>query len=152
MLKQKTKSRLKRALSGALALTMAASVLAVIPASADDSYRTYFGDGYEVNYSIKSSWDGNQNIEVALTNVGSEPLLNWALKYNANGEITGLWNGNVYSSDSTKYIVKNAGYNYEIMPEQTISFGYTLTGDDLAFPDTIELCSKEQRGATMTTL
>ena len=31
MFKRKTKSRLKRALSGALALTMAASVLAVIP-------------------------------------------------------------------------------------------------------------------------
>lgn len=142
MFKRKTKSRLKRALSGALALTMAASVLAVIPVSADNTSHTYFGDGYEVNYSIKSSWDGNQNIEVKLSNTGSEPLLNWALKYNANGEINGLWNGTVYSSDSTKYIVKNAGYNYELLPEQTITFGYTLTGDDLAFPDTIELCSQ----------
>lgn len=100
------------------------------------------GNGYEVSYNIKNSWEGNQNIEVTLTNTGSESLLNWALKYDAHSKIGGLWNGSVYDSDSTKYIVKNAGYNYEILPEQTVTFGYTLTGDDLEFPDTIELCSQ----------
>ena len=68
--------------------------------------------------------------------------MNWALKYDANGEIGGLWNGTVYDSDSTKYIVKNAGYNYEILPEQTVTFGYTLTGENPEFPDTMELCSQ----------
>lgn len=143
MFKPKTKSRLKQTLSGILALAVAASMASVIPVTAEETtLQTYSGDGYEVSYSIKGSWDGNQNIEVALTNTGSESLLNWALKYDAHGEIGGLWNGTVYDSDSTKYIVKNAGYNYEILPEQTVTFGYTLTGDDLEFPDAIELCSQ----------
>lgn len=143
MFRAKTMSRLKRTLSGILALAVAASMMTVIPAAAEETtLRTYSGDGYEVSYSVKGSWDGNRNIEVALTNTGSEPLLNWALKYDAHGEIGGLWNGSVYDSDSTKYIVKNAGYNYEIPPEQTVTFGYTLTGEDLEFPETIELCSQ----------
>lgn len=143
MFKPKTKSRLKQTLSVILALAVAASMASVIPVTAEETtLQTYSGDGYEVSYSIKGSWDGNQNIEVVLTNTGSESLLNWALKYDAHGEIVGLWNGTVYDSDSTKYIVKNAGYNYEILPEQTVTFGYTLTGDDLEFPDAIELCSQ----------
>lgn len=149
MIKQKAKSWLKRTFSCILASAMAASMAAVMPVTAEDNtLRTYFGDGYEVNYSIKGSWDGNQNIEVTLTNTGSESLLNWALKYDAHGEIGGLWNGTVYDSDSTKYIVKNAGYNYEILPEQEVTFGYTLTGDDLEFPETVELCSQRTERTT----
>lgn len=145
----KLKHNFKRILSGVISVAMAASMTAVIPVSAEDNtLRTYLGDGYEVSYSIKSSWDGNQNIEVTLTNTGSESLLNWALKYDAHGEIGGLWNGTVYDSDSTKYIVKNAGYNYEILPEQAVTFGYTLTGDDLEFPETVELCSQRTERTT----
>lgn len=109
-------------LSVTLALAMSASMTTVFPVTAEENtLRIYSGDGYEVSYSVKGSWDGNQNIEVSLTNTGSESLLNWALKYDAHGEIGGLWNGTVYDSDSTKYIVKNAGYNYEIQPEQTVT-------------------------------
>jgi hypothetical protein len=139
----KTKTSLKRMLSVTLALAMSASMTTVFPVTAEENtLRIYSGDGYEVSYSVKGSWDGNQNIEVSLTNTGSESLLNWALKYDAHGEIGGLWNGTVYDSDSTKYIVKNAGYNYEIQPEQTVTFGYTLSGEELDFPETIELCSQ----------
>ena len=91
---------------------------------------------------IKGSWIGTQNVEVTIRNTGTETLQNWALKYDAHGEINGLWNGTVFSSDSTKYIVKNAGYNYEIQPEQTVTFGYTLTGEYLELPESIELCSQ----------
>lgn len=95
-----------------------------------------------IPFRQKSRWTGNQNVEVTIKNTGTESLLNWALKYDAHGELNGLWNGTVFSSDSTKYIVKNAGYNYEILPEQSVTFGYTLSGEYMEFPETIELCSQ----------
>lgn len=41
--------------------------------------------GYSVEYNIVNEWEGNQNIEIKFTNTGSEPIYNWALKYNACG-------------------------------------------------------------------
>lgn len=117
----------------------------ILPANvlaAEENAKKYYGTGYEITYDIKSQWTGNQNVEVTVKNTGTEPLLNWSLKYDAHGEINGLWNGTVLSSDSTKYIIKNAGYNYEIKPEQSVSFGYTLSGEYMEFPETIELCSQ----------
>lgn len=117
----------------------------ILPANvlaAEENAKKYYGTGYEITYDIKSQWTGNQNVEVTVKNTGTEPLLNWSLKYDAHGEINGLWNGTVLSSDSTKYIIKNAGYNYEIKPEQSVTFGYTLSGEYMEFPETIELCSQ----------
>lgn len=117
----------------------------ILPANvlaAEENAKKYYGTGYEITYDIKSQWTGNQNVEVTVKNTGTEPLLNWALKYDAHGEINGLWNGTVLSSDSTKYIIKNAGYNYEIKPEQSVTFGYTLSGEYMELPETIELCSQ----------
>lgn len=90
--------------------------------------------GYSVEYNIVNEWEGNQNIEIKFTNTGSEPIYNWALKYNACGEISGLWNGVIYKSENENYIIKNYGYNSEIKPDESITFGYTLSGKDLTVP------------------
>ena len=57
---------------------------------ADNNSSVYIGNGYVVYYDVKSSWGNNQNIEIK--NIGSETISNWALKYDAHGEISGLWN------------------------------------------------------------
>lgn len=71
----------------------------------EETVRIYEGEGYEVTYKVTGSWVGDQNVEITLANTGAEPILNWALKYDAHGEIVGLWNGTVYSNDFTKYIM-----------------------------------------------
>lgn len=133
----------KRIISLLLSLVIMATFIFPMNVFADEeTTRTYTGNGYEITYDIKGSWVGNQNVEVTIKNIGTESLLNWALKYDAHGEINGLWNGTVFSYDSTKYIVKNSGYNYEIQPEQSVTFGYTLSGEYMEFPEAIELCSQ----------
>lgn len=133
----------KRIISLLLSLAIMATFIFPMNVFADEeTTRTYTGNGYEITYDIKGSWVGNQNVEVTIRNTGGESILNWALKYDAHGEINGLWNGTVFSSNSTKYIVKNAGYNYEIQPEQSVTFGYTLSGEYMEFPEAIELCSQ----------
>lgn len=108
----------------------------------DGNSSVYIGNGYIVYYDVKSSWGNNQNIEIKIKNIGSEPIANWALKYDAHGEISGLWNATAYSSNNTQYIIKNAGYNYEIQPDQEVNFGYCVKGESLEIPKAFEICSQ----------
>lgn len=56
----------------------------------EETTHVYEGDGYSMVYSVKGSWDNNKNIEIELKNTGSEPIRNWAVKYNAGGVIDNL--------------------------------------------------------------
>lgn len=94
---KKHKMRLRKTVSAILAASMAASVFTAVPVYAETSSATYTYDGYKVDYAVTNEWFGNQNVNVTLTNTSDEPILNWALGYDANGEISGIWNGYVYS-------------------------------------------------------
>ncbi len=95
-----------------------------------------------VEYNVQNEWTGYQNIDVRVTNTGTEPILNWALGYDAGGEIMGVYNGTVLSSDGTEYVIKNAGHNYEIAPNASANFGYTLRSDNPVLPEKFENLAK----------
>ncbi len=141
-MKKKHKMRLRKTVSAILAASMAASIFTAVPVYAETSSATYTYDGYKVDYAVTNEWFGNQNVNVTLTNTSDEPILNWALGYDANGEISGIWNGYVYSKSEDDYIIKNLGYNYEIEPYRSVNFGYTLSGNELEVPENFQLCSK----------
>ena len=136
------KTLLKMAVSSFTALAIATVAMPVIPAFAEAGTVSYSFDGYAVEYSVKNEWTEGQSIEVKITNTGDEPILNWAFKYDAEGEINGLWNASVYDSQETSYIIKNVGWNYEIAPDESVSFGYTLSDYSGTNPDKFELCAK----------
>ncbi len=138
----KTKARLKRSVSAVSAMAMAVSVLPAVNTYAVTGTTHYDLDGYSIDYTVTNEWIGHQNVSVKLTNTSDEPILNWALGYDAHGDIENIWNGNVSSKDDTGYIIKNAGYNYEIAPGSSVSYGYTLSGFDLSVPDSFEVLSK----------
>ena len=141
----------KRIVSFFVSIIVLINIIVPVCASAtdstDDSSSVYIGNGYVVYYEIKGSWDNNQNVEIRIKNIGSEPISNWALKYDTHGEISGLWNGIAYSSSETQYIIKNAGYNYEIQPDQEVNFGYCVTGENLEIPKAFEICSQRSNKA-----
>ena len=141
-MKVKVNQRLKRLISGLAAAATVTTMLPQMPAFAETGSTTYSYDGYDVEYSVLNEWDNGQSVEVRVTNTGDDSILNWAFKYDAEGEIGGLWNASVYNNQGENYIIKNGGWNYEIAPGQTVDFGYTLFGDDLAVPEKFELCSK----------
>lgn len=147
-MKKKYKMRLRKTVSAVLAASMAASVFTAVPVYAETSSATYTYDGYKVDYAVTNEWFGNQNVNVTLTNTSDESILNWALGYNANGEISGIWNGYVYSKSDKDYIIKNSGYNYEIEPYRSVNFGYTLSGNEIEAPEHFELCSKRVDNAS----
>lgn len=134
----------KRAVAFSLSAMLAINTVIVsIPVSAEETKgTTYTHDGYRVEYTVRNEWSGNQNIEITVTNTGSEILSDWAMGYNAYGEINGLWNAQVYGHQGTEYILKAADYNSEILPGQTINFGYTLSGDEFKIPQDIRNCAQ----------
>lgn len=116
----------------------------VLPLAVYSDYpetKIYTHEDYLVEYRVMNSWENAQNITVTISNMGDNSIISWAVKYNAGGEITGLWNGVIYKSKSENYIIKNVGYNSEIKPNESITFGYTLSGEDLTVPEDIEICS-----------
>lgn len=141
-MKVKVNQRLKRLISSLVAAATATTMLPQMPAFAETGAITYSYDGYDMEYSVLNEWDNGQSVEVKVTNTGDDSILNWAFKYDAEGEIGGLWNASVYNNQGENYIIKNGGWNYEIAPGQTVNFGYTLFGDDPAVPEKFELCSK----------
>ncbi len=132
----------KRNVASLIATLMLMTTVMSIPANAETGITVLNYDTYRVEYNVVSEWDGYQNIEVKLTNTGTEPIYNWALGYDAGGEILNAWSGIVFDSKGTNYIIKNAGYNYEILPNASVNFGYTLKGNNLITPGAFELCSK----------
>ncbi len=133
---------LKKAVSGMLAASMSVSLFTTIPVSAEIGTTTYTYDGYSVDYNVTNEWDGAQVVELTVSNTGDESILNWALKYDAEGEISGLWNADVYSQNADEYVIKNVGWNFEIAPDQSVTYGYTLNGSNLTLPENFEIYSK----------
>ena len=134
--------RLKKSVSAILAAAMSLSLFTAIPVSADIGRTTYNYDGYSVDYNVTNEWDGAQTVELTVSNTGTESILNWALKYDAEGEISNLWNADLYEQNGDEYVIKNVGWNFEIAPSQSVTYGYTLSGNDLALPDSFEIYSK----------
>ncbi|MBD5145232.1 MAG: S8 family serine peptidase [Ruminococcus sp.] len=125
-----------------LVLIMLLDVLFPITVSAENlTEMIYRYENYTIKYDVVNCWENNQNITITILNTGSESISGWALKYDAGGKISGLWNGIVYDNNETEYIIKNAGYNFEITPNSFITFGYTLSGENLIVPAEIEICS-----------
>lgn len=126
-------------------LTAVAIIVMVLPQAsvfAEAETFTYSCDGYDVEYTVLNEWENGRSVEVKITNTGDEAIPGWAIKYDAGGEISNLWNASFYSNQGGSCILKNSGWNYEIAPGQTVNFGYILTDGGFELPDRFELCSK----------
>lgn len=140
----KLKNLFKRIISSFMTLVILLGCFGNIVVYADNSKESdyYTGDGYNVYYSVVNQWAGHYQIEITIKNTGNDTISNWALKYDAMGIIDNIWNAEIYRNDDTKYVIRNSGYNYEILPSQSVSFGYIVESNACDIPKTFELCVK----------
>ena len=108
----------------------------------EDRAKAYESDNCMITYTIQNEWDNYQQISMSITNNSSETMRNWALKFDSPGEITNIWNGEVCKNNGEIIALRNSGYNYEIVPDETVDFGFQLRGEDLKLPESISLCNK----------
>ena len=133
---------IKRFLSGTIGAVMFLSALPAIAANAAVGTTVLTYDDYEVSYAVTDEWNGGQNVLITVTNLGDESLYNWAFKYDAGGSIDGIYNAVVFENEDTDYIVKNNGWNFELAPQRSVSFGYTMRGEEFSVPTDFELRSE----------
>lgn len=86
----------------------------------DDNNAT---DKYDVSFEVIDSWNSGYNAVVRIENISEDVLDNWILSFEYDGEISSIWNAQIVSHVGNEYIIKNVGWNQDILPGQTIEFG-----------------------------
>ncbi len=86
---------------------------------------------YTVDVSVVSTWDTYANLEFVITNTGIETIHNWHITFDCPYSIAGIWGAEVFESNSESvYTFKNAGWNQDILPGNSINFGMTVSTQD----------------------
>lgn len=53
-----------------------------------------------------------------------EVITDWSLEFDYNRKITNIWNAEILENAENHYVIKNAGHNANIQPDQMVSFGF----------------------------
>ena len=133
---------IKRFLTAAVSAVMIFSALPIHAAGAEAENIVLTYEDFEISYAVTNVWLGGQNVLITVTNLSDESICNWAFRYDAGGNIEKLYNAEIFDNEGTEYIIKNEGWNFELTPKHSVSFGYSMYGDDFAVPSDFALCSE----------
>ncbi len=96
---------------------------------------------YEISTSIDSRWESGYTGTVTLKNIGDKNIDNWYLKLTHQDKITSIWNASIVENDNGELLIKNAKWNQDIAPGNTVIFGYQAQyEDEIHEPEKFELC------------
>ena len=86
---EKLKKYINRTISGVIAVLLCLVLFPNISSTAEETKKILTYSNYAIEYNVVNAWGNSQNIKIKLTNTGSETIYNWALGFNADGEISG---------------------------------------------------------------
>lgn len=86
---------------------------------------------FEITRKVVSYWKSGYNGEIKITNISDRVIEDWVLEFDYNSNITSIWNGEILSHEEDHYIIKNVGYNANILPGASVSFGYRGTYENV---------------------
>ena len=75
-------------------------------------------------FELVSRWETGFNARITLTNTTDEVVHDWVVAFDLPYEIESIWNGVIRSHENGVYTVENAGYNWDIQPGASVSFGF----------------------------
>lgn len=99
----------------------------------------YETDGFQVMFTLTGQWDGGYNANVKIENTGDTVIENWYLGFDFADKIANIWNAEIYSAKSDKYVIKNAGWNADISMGAYVEFGFGANEDFSGFPQSYYL-------------
>lgn len=138
----KISKKINRIIAGSLSLVMVSSMASVFPAFAEETESADFVyDDYSVSYNVTDSWGNTEKVSITLTNTSENPIENWMLYFDPNGEVTSMWDvTTAFTANNVPYF-KNAGYNSTIAPNASVTFNYFVDNCE-SIPDSYTLCQK----------
>ena len=112
------------------------------PWNNENTESVFEDENFKISFTLSSNWDGGYNANIKLENTGKYVIQNWYLKFDYNNSITNIWNAEIYSSEESKYVIKNVGWNQDIDPGSSVEFGISGNHSFMGFPENYELvCS-----------
>lgn len=83
----------------------------------------YEGEDFRVTFQVETEWEKHYKAEITITNTGDKTIKNWMIEYDSEDQYEQIWNATVTAREDETYRIKNAGYNQDIQPGQSVSFG-----------------------------
>lgn len=79
---------------------------------------------YTIDFKVTGDWGQAFNGEISITNNTEKAIEDWTLEFDFDREITSFWTASIEEHKDEHYVIKNAGYNANIGPGQTIILGF----------------------------
>ena len=134
----------KRIWSLFLVVVMAMSIIPVSEVYATEKQsNTYVGENYQVTFIVDSSWDNAYNASITIQNTSTDVIDNWCIQFPMQQKIDNIWNASMIKYEDGICKIKNAEWNQDIKPGESVSFGFTAAGDFTQFPDKYSILSKK---------
>lgn len=80
---------------------------------------------YTAAFKVLSDWGQAFNAQISITNNSDKTIEDWILEFDFDRNIQQFWTVQMESHEENHYIVKNQGYNANIMPGQTLELGFS---------------------------
>ena len=78
----------------------------------------------EVDCVISNQWETGYIVDVTIKNSSDKPIEDWEMVFSLPKEIKNIWNGRIAKSQTGGYRIQNLGYNGNIKPRESVSFGF----------------------------
>lgn len=79
---------------------------------------------FNAQFKVTSEWEDGFNGEINITNNTLEPIEDWLLEFDYDGEINEFWTANLIEHTENHYVIKNKEYNAKIAPGETLTLGF----------------------------
>ena len=87
-------------------------------------------ENVNVKYSEVSDWGKDFQGKIEITNNTGGNIDSWNLEFDLPQEITNIWDAQIVSQDGESYTIKHESWNREIAAGETITIGFTGSGDN----------------------
>ena len=81
-------------------------------------------DSYEISFKVTSDWKSAFNGEIRIKNVSEVTIEDWKLEFDFDHKIDRFWTAEILKQEGNHYYIKNAGYNANIKPGETVVLGF----------------------------
>lgn len=85
---------------------------------------------YEVEYSVSDYWAGGFNGSIQIKNQSEKTLYGWSLEFDYAHDIDSIWNAEIASHVEGNYQIDSMDYNQNILPGQSVTFGFNCLESD----------------------
>lgn len=85
---------------------------------------------FDTIFKVTDKWDGTFQADIVISNNTDKTIENWNVTFSFIHEITQIWNAFVFDHKGDIYQIKNAEWNSDIKPGESVSFSFQAKWDN----------------------